>query len=183
MENRHHVPLSFDELMSLQHAEGLTDYNAWRQAMIQYHQQRDCHAATTTATTNPQIPLSESIHRNHPPVNAAGENHILKACNRDDPNSHERLKENTKRLVDCGVAESLCIDRTMDHSLFERPEISDIPEADAETKQERALEAHMRFWAEMGGIDKKVRKRRPQEPCLPQDTVLPFAFSSPGKNG
>lgn len=62
MEEFHDRPLSFDEILALQHAEGLTHYAAWRRAMIQYNQQRGEQAATATAaTTSPEIPLGESV--------------------------------------------------------------------------------------------------------------------------
>ncbi|KAJ6127842.1 hypothetical protein N7471_009059 [Penicillium samsonianum] len=173
MEESHDHPLSFDEILALQHAEGLTDYAAWRRAIIQYNQQRGEHEATTptAATTSPEIPLGQSVltsktaippgapnvHLNQLPVNAAGENHILAACKPDDAHAKERVRENTERLVDSGIANKLCNDRTLDASLFERTEISDIHET-TETKRKRVHEAHALYWDAMAAADKVIGK-------------------------
>lgn len=62
MEEQGHIPLSLKEIMALQHSKGLTEYEAWRQAVIYYNQQRDGHAdAINLARTSDEIPLGESV--------------------------------------------------------------------------------------------------------------------------
>lgn len=62
MEKHHPISLSFEEILALKRSEGITDYEAWRQAMVQYSQQRSEHTIVTTlATTSSEIPLSESV--------------------------------------------------------------------------------------------------------------------------
>ena len=58
MEEQDHIPLSFKEIMALQRSGGLTEYEAWRQAVVYYNQQRGGQA---DATTSDEIPLGESI--------------------------------------------------------------------------------------------------------------------------
>ncbi|CAI7655770.1 unnamed protein product [Penicillium viridicatum] len=108
-----------------------------RDAVIHYNQQRGGDAdPTTLANTSAEIPLGESVpqgpllhptHLNHPPVNAAGENDILITSKPDDPIAQERVRENTERLVDSGVATKLCTDRTLDASLLEQTETQGAP--------------------------------------------------------
>ncbi|KGO75973.1 hypothetical protein PITC_011300 [Penicillium italicum] len=176
MEKNNSLPLSFEEILALRRSEGIIDYEAWRQAMVQYNQQGTEHAvATTRTTTSPEIPLGESvltsktatppgaptIHLNQPPVNAAGENHILSTCKPNDPSAKKRLRDNTKLLIDSGVAKKLSVDRTLDTPLFERTKISGIPNTDTETNQRRAQEAHALYWDAMAAADKdKVSKKR-----------------------
>ncbi|KAJ5511317.1 hypothetical protein PEX1_057270 [Penicillium expansum] len=176
MEKHHPISLSFEEILALKRSEGITDYEAWRQAMVQYSQQRSEHTIVTTlATTSSEIPLSESvltlktatppgaptIHLNQLPVNAAGENHILSTCKPDDPSAKERLRENTKLLVDSGVAEKLSIDRTLDPPLLEQIKISNVADSDTdtETTQKRAQEAHTLYWDAMAAADKTIGRR------------------------
>lgn len=48
--------------MALPDSEGLTEYEAWRQMVIQYNQQRGGDAdPTTLANTSAEIPLGESV--------------------------------------------------------------------------------------------------------------------------
>lgn len=62
MKEHHRIPLSLKEIMTLQHSEGLTEYEAWRQVVIYYNQERGGHAdATTLASTSDEIPLGESV--------------------------------------------------------------------------------------------------------------------------
>ncbi|CRL24526.1 unnamed protein product [Penicillium camemberti] len=174
MEEQGHIPLSLKEIMALQHSKGLTEYEAWRQAVIYYNQQRGGHAdATNLARTSDEIPLGESVltsktapasgthttHLNHPPVNAAGENHILIACKPDDPMAQERVRENTERLIDSGVATKLCTDCALDASLFDRTKTPGALQDNAETDEKRAQEAHLRYWAAIGGRDNEIGKR------------------------
>ncbi|KAJ5952999.1 uncharacterized protein N7479_011412 [Penicillium vulpinum] len=174
MENRPGVPLFFRGIRPRCHTQGLT----WREPVIQYHHQCCEHAsATPPAKSSSEIPLGESAltfklaippgapntHLTHPPINAAGENYILSACKPDDPIAKERVRENTKLLVDSGIAETLCIDRALDASLFEKTEASNASYDNAEIKRQRAHEAHSRFWdAIIGGAD-KVLGRCPDE--------------------
>ncbi|KAJ5593655.1 hypothetical protein N7537_010559 [Penicillium hordei] len=157
MEQHHHLPLSFEEFIAFQRSESLAEYEAWGQAVVQYNQQLDEQSdATTLANTSTEIPLGESTRLDHPPVNAAGENHILIACKPDDPIAHERVRENTERLINSGVVTKLCIDRTFEVSLLERTETSGALQDNAETDKKRAREAHMRFWSAFRGSDKDI---------------------------
>ncbi|KAJ9489704.1 hypothetical protein VN97_g3580 [Penicillium thymicola] len=99
-------------------SDSLVEYAAWRRAMVQYNQQRGEQAdATTLANTSAEIPFGESVltTKTTPPPGAP---------NPDDPIAQERVRENTERLADSGVATKLCIDRTLEASLFERTETS-----------------------------------------------------------
>ncbi|CAG8902706.1 unnamed protein product [Penicillium egyptiacum] len=179
MDKHHNIPLSFERMLALQRSKGLSDYEAWRQAMALYNQQRHEHAVTTTgpAITSPELPLGESVltsktatasgapkvHLDQPPVNAAGENLILARCKPDEPAAKERVRENTQRLIHSGVADKLSTDQTVDDSLFERTGLLDAPDADTDTDDETnmkyAQEAHARYWAAMGGADNVIGKR------------------------
>ncbi|KAF4772137.1 hypothetical protein N7455_009027 [Penicillium solitum] len=140
MKEHHRIPLSLKEIMTLQHSEGLTEYEAWRQVVIYYNQERGGHAdATTLASTSDEIPLGESVltsktapasstpatHIRQPPVNAAGESHILSACKPNEYISQQLVRENTERLIASGVATKPCVDSTLDASLFEPTETTD----------------------------------------------------------
>lgn len=64
MEKRRRVELSFNEMLASRQAEGQNDDEAWRQALIQWHQERGEHAAASTlatATITPEIPLGDRI--------------------------------------------------------------------------------------------------------------------------
>ncbi|KAJ5676312.1 hypothetical protein N7536_012484 [Penicillium majusculum] len=161
MEEHHHVPLSLKEIMALQHSEGLTEYEAWRQAVIYYNQQRGGHAdATILASTSDEIPLGESVlisktapasstpatYISQPPVNAAGESHIF---------SGEYWA--SYRLWCCYQA----VRRQHLGCLPLRPppppETTDTRQD--KTDEERTQEAHVRYWAAIGGVDKDIEKR------------------------
>ncbi|CAI7669165.1 unnamed protein product [Penicillium discolor] len=172
MEEHHHIPLSLKDIITLQRSEGLTEYEAWRQAVIYYNQQRGGHAyATILASTSDEIPLGESVltsktapasstpatHISQPPVNAAGESHILSVCKPNDPISKQRVRENIECLIASGVATKSCADSTLDASLFEPAETTDTHQD--KTDEERAQEAHVRYWAAIGGVDKDIEKR------------------------
>ncbi|CAI7612281.1 unnamed protein product [Penicillium crustosum] len=169
MEEQDHIPLSFKDIMALQRSGGLTEYEAWRQAVVYYNQQRGGQA---DATTSDEIPLGESVltsktapasgtpatHLNHQPVNAAGENHILIACKPRDPIAQERVRANTERLIDSGVATKLCTDCTLDAPLFKPTEISQTPQENVKTDEERAQEAHVQYWAAIKEADQDIEK-------------------------
>lgn len=77
------------------------------------------------------------------------------ACKPDDAIAQERVRENTERLIDSGVATKLCADRTLEASLLDRTDTLGAPQDNAVTDEQRAHEAHMRFWAAFGG-DKDI---------------------------
>lgn len=64
MEKRRRVELSFSEMLATCQADGQADDEAWRQALIQWHQERGEHAAASTLATavlSPEIPLADSV--------------------------------------------------------------------------------------------------------------------------
>ncbi|KAI2709132.1 hypothetical protein CBS147332_6191 [Penicillium roqueforti] len=156
MENHPHVP------------------EAQRRSMNQYHYHHCGNAdAIILANTSFNIPLGgsiltsrpvtpsggPSIHLAQPPVNAACENHILSACKPDDPSADQRIRENTRLLVDSGIVEKLGTNQALDASPFEVDETSYMSQDDAETNRKRTQEAHARYWEAMGGIDRVIGKR------------------------
>ncbi|KAJ5781272.1 hypothetical protein N7457_006432 [Penicillium paradoxum] len=124
MEKRRRVELSFRQMLAARQAEGQAEDEAWRHALVQWHRERGEHAAASTlatATITPEIPLGDNllapgpvapagapaIHLAQPAINAAGENHILAACKPEDPEAQKRIRENTRRLVECGIVDKL----------------------------------------------------------------------------
>ncbi|KAJ5425049.1 hypothetical protein N7465_000119 [Penicillium sp. CMV-2018d] len=147
--------------MALPDSEGLTEYEAWRQAVIQYNQQRGGDAdPTTLANTSAEIPLGGSVltTRTTPPSDSPTsftDSGNLDSLNHPPPD----VRENTERLVDSGVVTKLCTDRTLDASLLKQTETQGAPQDNAETDERNAQEAHMRYWAAIGGGDNEIGKR------------------------
>jgi hypothetical protein len=115
------------------------------------------------------------IHENLPAINAAGLNHILSQCKPNDPNSQEIMKQNTARLVECGLVDKLGLGTpqpqtpTAETTTTPSPkefETSDKLEEERKTQssgepgRERNIDlsrvqtAHQRYWSAMGGSTK-----------------------------
>ncbi|KAJ5463741.1 hypothetical protein N7475_008685 [Penicillium sp. IBT 31633x] len=179
MEKRRRVELSFSEMLTTCQADGQADDEAWRQALIKWHQERGEHSAASnlaTAVLSPEIPLADSVlaampaasagipntQLAQPAINAAGENHILLTCKPDDPKAQERIKENTKRLVECDIVDKLRSDPVDKPS--PKPAEPAEPPSTAEDAPEvdrfaRVRAAHMRYWEAMEGVEQMIRDR------------------------